>query len=148
MKVILLQDVKKLGQKDDIVNVADGHAHNYLIPKGLAVEANKGKLTEIKKQKDRKLEMQEQEEKKAKDLAEKLKQVKVTIPVKVGDAGKLFGAVSNKDIAQLLNQQHKINLDKKKVVLKDPIKTLGTYQVTVKLHPKVHTKLDVEVVGE
>jgi large subunit ribosomal protein L9 len=148
VKVVLLQDVKKLGKKDDVVNVAEGHARNFLIPKGLAVEASKGKLNEIKKQKEKESQIRKEEEQRARDLADKLKDVKVTIPVKVGDAGKLFGAVSNKDVAQLLNQQHNIKLDKKKIVLKDPIKNLGTYQVAVKLHPKVSTKLDVEVVSE
>lgn len=148
MKLILLEDVKKLGKKGDVVNVADGHARNFLIPKGFAVEASQGKMKELKRQKEQEAKMRKQEEQKARNLAEKLKDIKVTIPVKVGDAGKLFGAVNTKDIADFLNKQHNLKLDKKKIVLKEPIKTLGTYNVTVKLHPEVKIKLDVEVVGE
>jgi len=148
MKVILLEDVKKLGKKGDVVNVAGGHARNFLIPRGLAVEASKGKMNELQRQKEKEAEKRKKEEQKARDLAEKIRNIKVTIPVKVGEAGKLFGAVSNKDISGILSEQHDIKLDKKKVVLKEPIKTLGTYAVTIKLHPKVQAKLDVEVVGE
>lgn len=148
MKVILVDDVKKLGKKGDVVNVADGYARNFLIPRGLAVEATPGRMKELQKQKEKESELRAQEEKQARELAGKLENIKVTIPVKVGEAGKLFGAVSNKDIVEVLNKKHNIKLDKKKVILKEPIKSLGTYPVTIKLHPKVQAKLDVTVVEE
>lgn len=145
MKVILLQDVKKLGHKGDVVNVADGHARNYLLPRGLAVEATEARMQELKKQQRKESEKRAQEEKEARELAAKLEKVKVNIAVKVGGAGKLFGAVSSKDIADALQASHGLKLDKKKIVLKEPIKTLGTHPVTIKLHPKVQAKLDVRV---
>lgn len=148
MKIILLADVKKLGVEGDIVNVADGYARNLLIPKGLAVEASSGKMNEVKRLRKKESEVREREEQEARDLAARLAGIQITIPVKVGDAGKLFGAVSTKDVADYLYKQYQLELDKKKVVLKDPIKTLGVYKITVKLHPQVRAELDVNVVGE
>ncbi len=145
MKVILLQDVAKLGKKGDVIDVAEGYGRNYLLPRGLAVEASKSKLkelAEIKKADERKKKQIEQE---ARELAEKLDKISITIAVKTGEGGKLFGAISNKDIAEHLNKQHGIKIDKKKIVLKSPIKNLGEYQIAVKLHPKVQTELKVIV---
>ena len=145
MKVILLQDVRKLGKNGDIIEVAEGYARNYLLPRGLAVEATKGKLKELSEQKkadDRKKKQLEQE---AKDLAERLNQINVELTVKTGEGGRLFGAINNKDIADYLKEQHSVNIDKKKIVLKAPIKNLGEYKVAVKLHPKVQAELNVKV---
>ncbi|MCF8011450.1 MAG: 50S ribosomal protein L9 [Clostridiales bacterium] len=148
MKVILLDEVKKLGQKGDVVNVADGYARNYLMPKGLASEATKDKINELEYEKEIEAEKRAKEEEQARELAEKIENIKVTLSVKVGEAGKLFGAVSNKDIADVLNKKHNLGLDKKKIVLKDPIKALGDYNLTVKLHPNVQANLNVQILKE
>ncbi|MEG6617251.1 50S ribosomal protein L9 [Peptococcaceae bacterium 1198_IL3148] len=145
MKVILLKDVAKLGKKGDVLEVAEGYGRNYLIPRNLASEASQGKLNELaelKKAENRKKQQQEQE---ARDLASKLEKITVNIQVKVGEGGKLFGAISNKDIADTLNKEYKIKIDKKKINLKAPIKNLGQYTVTLKLHPKVQTDLKLVV---
>lgn len=143
MKVILLNDVAKLGKKGDVLEVAEGYGRNYLVPRKLASEASQGKLNElaeIKKAESRKKLQVEQE---AKELVARLEKVTVKIQVKVGEGGKLFGAISNKDIADTLKKQHDIKVDKKKINLKSPIKNLGEYNVTLKLHPKIQTDLKV-----
>ncbi|MBM7856100.1 large subunit ribosomal protein L9 [Desulfohalotomaculum tongense] len=145
MKVILNQDVPKLGKKGDVIEVAEGYGRNYLIPRNLASEASQGKLNElaqIKKAENRKKEQLLQE---AKETAAKLEQIKVKLTAKVGEGGKLFGAISNKDIADSLKKEHGINIDKKKIILKSPIKSLGEYTVNVKLHPKVQAELAVSI---
>jgi large subunit ribosomal protein L9 len=145
MKVILLKDVAKLGKKGDVIEVAEGYGRNYLIPRNLASEASQGKLNELaelKKAENRKKQQQEQE---AKELATTIEKTTVNIQVKVGEGGKLFGAISNKDIADNLKKQHNINIDKKKINLKSPIKSLGQYTVTLKLHPKVQSDLKVVI---
>ncbi|WP_031514302.1 50S ribosomal protein L9 [Desulfofalx alkaliphila] len=145
MKVILLQDVPKLGKKGEVIDVAEGYGRNYLIPRNLATEASQGKLNELAELKKAENRKKKQIEEEAKELAEKLKEIRVELTAKVGDAGKLFGAISNKDIADHLKKEHKIKVDKKKIVLKSPIKNLGSYNVTVKLHPKVQIELQVVV---
>lgn len=148
MKVILKQDIKGLGKKGDIVKVSDGYARNFLLPKNMVVEASSSNLKDLTLQKKTAEKKQEKIVESAKKLAEKLEGLKVVIYAKVGETGRLFGSVSNKDIEEVLNKDHNIKLDRKKIVLKDPIKELGSYTITVKLHPKVSAKINVEVTGE
>ncbi len=145
MKVVLLQDVKGQGKKGDIINVAEGYARNFLLPRKLAVEASEAKLKEISQQKAAQERKKIREEEEARAAAARLEGVRVRVPTRVGEGGKLFGAVSSKDIAESLAQQHRIDLDKKKIVLKEPIKTLGDHPVTVKLHPSVQATVTVVV---
>ncbi|MFA7572546.1 MAG: 50S ribosomal protein L9 [Lutispora sp.] len=148
MKVILLQDVKSLGKKDDIVNVSDGYARNFLFPKKLAAEATTGKLNEIS---DKKSAMQNRKKKEledAKALAERIRNIELVIKTKAGVNGKLFGSITGKDIAELIKQKHKIEVDKKKIVLEDAIKSLGTQEVEIKVYPEVSAKIKVTVTEE
>ncbi|MBF7081394.1 50S ribosomal protein L9 [Desulfallas sp. Bu1-1] len=148
MQVILLEDVKKLGRKGDVVKVAEGYARNFLIPKGLAVEATKGKMKDLEHQQKIMNEQKKKIEEQARVLGRQMDGLKVTIQTRVGDAGKLFGAINNKDIAEALQKNHGLSVDKKKIVLKNPIKSLGEYPVTIKLHPAVQVQITVEVVAE
>lgn len=145
MKVILNQDVKGQGKKGDMIEVSDGYARNFLFPKNLAKEATKENINVLKGQK----ESQEYREKKALEEAEAIKsqvdEVIVKIKAKAGDNGKLFGSVTSKEIAEELKMQHHIKLDKKKFVLPDGIKSLGTTVVDIKIHPGVVGKLKVSV---
>ncbi|MCF6096285.1 50S ribosomal protein L9 [Thermovorax subterraneus] len=146
MKVILLQDVKTLGKKGDLVNVADGYARNFLFPKNLAVEATPGnlaKLEEEKKAKEKKLARQKME---AEEMADKIKKCSVMLKVKAGAQGKLYGSINSKNIADALKEQYGIDIDKRKIQLDEPIKAFGSYEVPVKLHPEVEAKLVVRVV--
>jgi len=148
MKVILTQDVAKLGKKGDVLEVAEGYARNYLLPRGLAGEASKGKMNDLERQKNFEEEKKMKIKQKSEQLAEKINNMTVKIFAKVGDSGKLFGAVGNNDIAKALADQHKIDVDKKKIVLKDTIKTLGEYKVTLKIHPSVQAEIKVEVLPQ
>ncbi len=145
MKVVLLEDVKGKGKKNDVINVADGYARNYLFPKNLAVEATPAKLREISLQKAAYERQKKQDMEDAKALAAKIEGIKVHVKTKVGEGGKLFGAISNKDIAESLAEQHGFNIDKKKIVLKEPIKNLGEHPVSIKLHTDVQAKITVVV---
>lgn len=147
MQVVLLQDVNKLGKKGDIVNVSDGYARNFLYPKNLAAPATESKLKEIKTQKQNQAVKKQKEEEEAKALATKISGLTVVLKAKIGEAGRLFGAISNKDIADGLKEQHNYKIDKKKITLKEPIKSLGTYTITVKIHPVAHADINVEVVA-
>lgn len=148
MKVILLQDIKNVGKKGDVVNVAEGYARNFLIPKKMVAEASTGKLKDLATQKSIEDKKRQKIEENARELASRLKGLTVKIATKVGDGGKLFGAVSNKDISDALDNQHKIKIDKKKIVLKEPIKLLGQHPITIKLHPAVQAEINVAVVAE
>ena len=144
MKVILLQEVKKLGDRGDVKEVSNGYARNFLIPKGLAMEATPKALKDLETQK-KTLERKEQDEKeKMEALAEKLKGVKVTLSARVGEGGKLFGSVTSKDIAQNLQEQG-YNVDRRKIDLGEPIRGLGSYTVTLKLHPEISAEIEVIV---
>lgn len=147
MKVVLLQDVKGQGKKGDVVNVSDGYARNFLLPKKLAVEASAGKMKEIIQQRDAQARKKEKEEARARDLAARMQGIKVIIKAKVGEGGKLFGAVSNKDISENLAGQYGLDVDKKKILLKEPIKTLGEFKVNVWLYPSVQADITVLVEG-
>ena len=148
MKLILLEDVKGVGKKGDVVNKNDGYALNFLIPKKLAVEATKSNINdlELKKKADERRKKEEYEE--AKELGEKLKDKIVKVSVKAGENGKVFGSVTNKEISAALLQQTGIDIDKKKITFNDPIKMVGRGTVKVKLHPKVTVELTVEIAGE
>jgi large subunit ribosomal protein L9 len=148
MKVILLQDVKTLGKKGEIVEVSDGYARNAILPKKLGVEATSKNLNDLKLQNRHADKVAAENLAAAKELAETVAQQKVVIKIKTGEGGKLFGSVSAKEIAEAAKAQTGLELDKKKMQLTEPIKTLGTYEVPVKLHPQVTAKLSVQVVGE
>jgi len=145
MKVILKEDIKGLGQKGKICTVSDGYARNYLLPRGLAVEATEGNIQDLAhKQKQEELRRQK-EKQDAMDLAAKIESLQVVLRVKVGDKGRLFGSVTNKEIAEALAKEHSIKLDKRKIEMKETIKAVGDYQVTIKLHPEVSANLKVKV---
>lgn len=146
MQVILTQDVKGQGKKGQMVNVSDGYARNYLLPKGLAQPATKSNIN-VLKGKQESLEYKKQKElEEANTIADKMKEITVVLKAKAGDNGKLFGSVTNKDVAEALTMQHHIKLDKKKFVLPDGgIKALGTTTIDVKLYTGVVGKLAVTV---
>lgn len=148
MKVILNQDVKALGKKGDVVDVSDGYARNFILAKKLGVEANSSNLNDLKLKKanDEKVAQQQLED--AKEFAKVVESKKVVLKIKQGEGGKTFGSVSSKEIAAAAKEQHDLELDKKKIVLKDPIKSVGVFQVPVKLHPKVTASLQVSVEEE
>ena len=145
MEVILLQDVKSLGKKGDIVKVNDGYARNYLIPKKLGVEATKQNLYELNQQKAAEEKRQRELLEEAKNLAKRLEELNVKVRIKAGEGGKTFGSVSSKEIAGAIKEQFGMDIDKKKLVLSDPIKQAGAYTVPVKLHPQVTAQLKVTV---
>lgn len=145
MKVILLQDVKALGKKGEVVNVNDGYARNFILPKKLGVEANGKNLNDLKLQKNNEAKVAQEHLDAAKKLAEELKAGKVVLTMKVGEGGRTFGSVSSKEIAEAVKEQMHLDIDKKKIQLKEQIKTLGTHIVSVKLHPEVKAELNVSV---
>ena len=147
MKVVLLKDVKGQGKKDDIVNVSDGYARNFLFPKGLAAEATNTVLNDIKNKEASKAHKIEVDRAAARAVAAKLDEVKVSIKVKSGgkdSGGKMYGSVTAKDIAEALAAQHKIEVDRRKIVM-DSIKAYGSYTVEVKLYPEIVGKIHVVV---
>ena len=145
MKVILLQDVKALGKKGEVVNVNDGYARNFILPKKLGVEANGKNLNDLKLLKNNEAKVAQEHLDAAKKLAEELKAGKVVLTMKVGEGGRTFGSVSSKEIAEAVKEQMHLDIDKKKIQLKEQIKTLGTHIVSVKLHPEVTAELNVSV---
>ena len=145
MKVILLQDVKALGKKGEVVNVNDGYARNFILPKKLGVEANGKNLNDLKLQKNNEAKVAQEHLDAAKKLADELKAGKVVLTMKVGEGGRTFGSVSSKEIAEAVKEQMHLDIDKKKIQLKEQIKTLGTHIVSVKLHPEVTAELNVSV---
>lgn len=145
MVVILLKDVKGTGKAGDVVKVSDGYARNMLIPKGFAKEATEGNIRSLEKQKALQAEKKAEEKAAAQALAEKIKEMSVTIKTKGGEGGRLFGSITSKDISEAMMEQNKINIDKKKIVLDSPIKNCGTYKLAVKLYPEVTGELKVVV---
>lgn len=145
MKVILLEDVKSLGKKGQIVNINDGYARNFVLPKKLGVEATPKNLNDLKLQNANKEKLAQEALDAAKELAAKLEAGKVVLSIKTGEGGKAFGSVSSKEIATEVKSQMGYEIDKKKIQLKDAIKTLGTHTVPVKLHAKVTAELKVVV---
>jgi large subunit ribosomal protein L9 len=146
MKVILKADVKGSGKKGDIIDVSDGYAKNFLLKKNLAEEATAASVNEAVQKKQSQAFHKAEELKTMQTLAENLKDKKVTLPIKTGENGKLFGSVTSAQIAQAL-AENGFEIDKKKIVMKEPIKTIGTFQISIRLMEKVETKIFVEVVG-
>ena len=148
MKVILSADVKSVGKKGEIVTVNDSYARNVLIAKKLAVEANSKNLNNLKLQNKHKEKMEEENFEAAKELAEKLKDLKVEVKIKTGEGGRTFGSVSTKEISSAVRKQLGFEIDKKKMQLTEPIKSLGTHEVPIRLHAKVTGILRVHVASE
>lgn len=145
MKVIFLKDVKGTAKKGEMKEVSDGYARNFLLPKGVAKEATASSINDLKQQTVAESQKKEREEQQAKDLADKLKGLTVTMHSKAGDGGKLFGSITSKDIAERLKKEHDIEIDKRKILLEDHIKTLGIHSVPVKLHQNVTGEFKVDV---
>lgn len=147
MKVILLDNIKGVGKKDEVINASDGYARNFLFPKKLAVEANKDNLVKLKAKQDSNKHKKDLEKAKAIEIADKLKNITLKIQVKAGDNGKIFGGVTSKEISENLKSQYNIDVDKKKIVLKETIKVLGTVNVDIKLYEGVLASLKVNTVA-
>ncbi len=145
MKVILLQDVKSLGKKGQTVEVSDGYARNYILPKKLGVEANASNINDLKLRKAHEDKVAKEQLAKAQELAGRIGELSIEVSIKSGKDGKAFGSVSSKEIATELKAQHGIEIDKKKIVLDEPIRSAGVSIVTIKLHREVTAKLTVKV---
>lgn len=145
MKVILLKEIKGLGKEGDLVNAKDGYARNFLFPKGDAIEATPGNLKRWKENKEKEAEKKDNEHKEALKLKEKMESISVIIIGKAGEGGRLFGSITSKDIADALKSQHKIDIDRRKIELKDNIKSLGITSVDVRVYAEITAKLDVNV---
>ena len=148
MKVILLKDVKGLGKAGDLVKAKDGYARNFLIPKGLAVEATKSNLSKWEKDMELKRQKEKEEYEEALKLKEKIESITVEIKSKAGEGGKLFGSITSNDIARELKNQHNIDIDKRKIELKDNIKSLGTTDVIIRVYTELTATLKVKVIEE
>ena len=146
MKIILIQDVKTLGKKGDTVNVNDGYARNFILPKKLGIEATAKNINDLKLQKANEEKIAKELLEAAKAFAEDIKEKSVTVTIKTGEGGKTFGSVSSKEIAAAYKEQCNMEIDKKKIQLPESIKTFGMHEVPVKLHPQVTGKLHVKVV--
>jgi|LFRM01.1.fsa_nt_gb large subunit ribosomal protein L9 len=145
MKVILLKDVKGTGKKGEVKEVSDGYARNFLLPKKVAVIADNTAMKELN-EKNKSIENKAQKEYEAAvELGKKMEEMNIVIYSKAGDGGRLFGSITSKDIAEQLKKQHEIVVDKRKVLLNDPIRTLGSTIVEIKIHQKVVTKIRVDV---
>ncbi len=145
MKVILTKDVKSQGKKGDLINVSDGYANNFLLPKGLAMPATKQAINELEGKKGAEQYHKNMEEQKARNIADRLQEIKVLIKAKSGKEGKLFGSVTSKDVAEALKAQYNISVDKRKIDLPDGIKTCGIREVKVTLYTGVTGTFKVEV---
>lgn len=145
MKVILLEDVKSLGKKGDLVEVNDGYARNFILAKKLGLEATPKNMNDLKLKKAHQDKLAAERLEEAKSFAEDLKKVQVTLKIKAGEGGRLFGSISSKEIAQAAKEQLDLEIDKKKLVLPSPIKAVGTTMVSIKLHPQVTGELKVVV---
>ena len=145
MKVILTQDVKSQGKKGQLINVSDGYARNFLLPKGLAVEADATAMNDLKNKESSRLHKIELEKNAANDIAKKLETITVKLQAKAGADGRLYGSVTSLDIANALEEQHKIQVDKRKIQLSDPLKTFGVHTVSVKLYTEITGKINVVI---
>ena len=146
MEIVLLEDVKALGKKGQIVTVNDGYARNFILPKKLGVEATSKNLNDLKLKKANDAKLAAEILAAAKELAAKLDESKVTLSIKAGEGGRAFGSVSNKEISKAITDQLGLEIDKKKIVLNDPIKSIGSFEVPIKLHKDVTARLAVNVV--
>ena len=145
MKVILLQDIKGVGKKDEVINAADGHARNYLFPKKLAIEATKENLAKLEGARNAAVKKKQKEVDDALKLKKELEGKVIKISVKKGETGRLFGSVTNKEIAEELSRQEGLTVDRKRIVLDEPIKTTGTKHVDIKLYAEISARLTIEV---
>ena len=148
MKVILKADIKGVGKKNEVINASDGYARNFLFPKNLAVEANAENMSKLKAKQDSNAFKKSQEKEEAQRIADKLSKILLKIKVKAGANGKIFGGVSSKELAENLEKQYQIKVDKKKIDLKDTIKTLGTFSIDIKLFEGVVGKVKIDVISE
>lgn len=148
MKVVLLEDVKALGKKGDLVNASDGYARNFLFPKKLAKEANAQALNEVKNAENSKKFKIETEVNNAKEVAEKLKEKSITIQAKAGQKGRIFGSVTSKEVAERISKEFKVEIDKRKVHLDSDIKAFGTYTATIKLYTGITATVSVKVIEQ
>ena len=148
MKVILLEDVKKVGKKGEIIEVSEGYGRNVLIKKGQALEGTPSNLNNAKQKQASQAHKKQVDNDEAKILASQLAKVSVMIPVKTGEGGRVFGSITGKDISDALASQVGVTVDKKKIELKDPIKKPGTHDVVISVHPEITTTIKVEVVAD
>lgn len=148
MKVILKADIKGVGKKNEVINASDGYVRNFLFPKNLAVEANAENMSKLQAQKEATQFRKDTEKEEAKKTAEKMNKIMVRVQVKAGENGKIFGGVSSKEIAQELSNQYNIQIDKKKIDLKETIKTLGVHNIEIKLFEGVVGKLKIDVISD
>ena len=145
MKIILLQDEKKLGKKGDIIDANDGYARNYILPKKIGVEATPKNMNDLKLQKSNEAKIAREQLEAARALAQVLASKQVVVKIKAGEGGKTFGSVSTKEIATAFKEQHNLDIDKKKILLPEGLKSIGSYEVAIKLHPQVTAKTTVKV---
>ena len=145
MKIILQQDVKALGKKGDLVEVSDGYARNYILPKKIGVEVNNASINDLKLRKAHEEKIAAENLAHAQELKKELEDKLIAVSIKAGEGGKTFGAVTGREIAQAAKEQYGYDIDKKKIVLKESIKNFGTYEIPLKLHPKVTAVLRVQV---
>ena len=148
MKVILLEDIKGVGKKDEVINASDGYARNFLFPRKKAVEANNENMAKLKSRNDSKAYKKQTELDEAKEIAKKFERITVRIKVKAGENGKIFGGVTSKEISEALKKDHSIDVDKKKIILPETIKQIGMSNVDVRLYEGVMAKLKVDVISE
>ena len=146
MKIILLQDEKKLGKKGDIIEASEGYARNYILPKKIGVEATPKNLNDLKLHKANDEKLAKEQLDAAKALAAELETKQIVVKIKAGEGGKAFGSVSTKEISTACKEQHNIEIDKKKIVLPEALKNCGSYEVAIKLHPQVTGKVTVKVI--
>lgn len=147
MKVILQQDIKKVGNKGDIVEVSEGYGRNFLLPKKYAIEANAANMNVAKAKAGSAARKKAQDTDEAKLMAAQLSKISVSIPVKIGANGRLFGSVTGKDVADVLKKQHNIDIDKRKISLKTEVTGTGTYEAVIKVHPEITSTIKVEIVA-
>lgn len=145
MKVILTQEVKNLGKRGTVVQVAEGYARNFLFPRGMAIEATKTNMTQLAHESAVEQAKKDKELERAKGIAQKLQEGTLNVAAKSGEGGRLFGSVTNKEIAEEITRQFGVDVDKRKVELSEPIKNLGTYEAVLKLHPQAQVKIKVQV---
>lgn len=145
MKIILLQDEKKLGKKGDIIEASEGYARNYILPRKIGVEATPKNMNDLKLHKANDAKVAQEQLDAAKALAEELSAKQITVKIKAGQGGKTFGSISTKEIAAAMMEQHNLEIDKKKIQLSDPLKEFGVHEISIKLHPQVTGKIIVKV---
>ena len=147
MKLILTQDVKKVGKKGEIVEVSEGYGRNFLLPRKYAVEANAANLNVAKAQANSAARRKQQATDEAKLMAAQLEKIEVTLSVRVGEGGRLFGSVTGKDVAEMLKKNHGIDIDKRKISIQNEIVGVGTYDAVIKVHPEITSTIKVHVIA-